>query len=41
MRRLAENDGLSMEQFTKWFLLDVVTNGPGVYQIVHWTEVRY
>lgn len=41
MERLALNDGLSMENFLKWFLLDVLTHGTGHYQIVHWTDLRY
>ncbi len=42
MRNLALNDGFtSLEQFLKWFLADVITNGPGFYQVVHWTDVRY
>jgi hypothetical protein len=42
VERLARNDGFSsLEQFTRWFLLDVLANGPGTYQLVHWTEVRY
>lgn len=40
--RLAHNDGLTMEQFTKWFTLDLITNGPGQFQIVHWSHhIRY
>lgn len=38
---LAENDGLTLEQFTKWFVLDTITNGPGHFQVVHWTTLRY
>lgn len=41
MHRLAMNDGLSVENFLKWFLLDVITNGPGHYEIVHWTDLQY
>lgn len=42
MTRLARNDGFSsLEQFMRWFLLDQLMNGPGYYQLVHWTEVRY
>lgn len=40
-RALHANDGLSDLNFTKWFLLDLITNGPGVYQLVHWTDARY
>lgn len=39
--RLAESDGLSPEMFLRWFTADVLTRGPGVYDIVHWTNVRY
>jgi len=38
---LATNDGLTEEQFTKWFLLDQITHGPGLYELVHWTAFRY
>jgi hypothetical protein len=42
LERLARNDGFSsLEQFTRWFMLDQLVNGPGYYQVVHWTEVRY
>ncbi len=41
MQQLAENDGLTMDQFTKWFTLDLITNGPGHFQIVHWSDIRY
>lgn len=37
----AANDGLSEQNFTKWFMLDVITNGPGSYHLVHWTGLRY
>lgn len=39
--KLAANDGLSREQFLKWFLADVIHCGPGTYQVVHWTKHRY
>lgn len=38
---LAQNDGLSSENFTKWFAQDLIANGPGDYQLVHWTDLRY
>lgn len=42
VERLAKNDGFtSTEDFYKWFLLEVITKGPGDYQVVHWTGVRY
>lgn len=41
MSVLALNDGLDTQSFFKWFLLDVITNGPGEYQLVHWGDVRY
>jgi hypothetical protein len=41
LERLARHDGLSLENFVRWFTLDVLVNGPGYYQLVHWTEVRY
>ncbi len=41
VKDIANNDGLTLEQFTKWFLLDVITHGPGTYELVHWTDLRY
>lgn len=41
MGTLAANDGMNLEQFHKWFLLDVITHGPGTYELVHWTDLRY
>ncbi len=41
IERLAKNDGLSLEQFARWFTLDLLMNGPSTYQIVHWSDVRY
>lgn len=38
---LAANDGLTGEQLWRWFALDVISNGPGKYQIVHWTDLKY
>lgn len=40
-RALIANDGLTPAAFSKWFLLDLLTNGPGDYQVVHWTGLRY
>ena len=39
--QLARNDGMTTWHFTKWFLLDVITTGPGTYVLVHWTYLRY
>jgi hypothetical protein len=42
LEQLATNDGFaSLEQFTRWFTLDVLLHGPGYYQLVHWSDVRY
>jgi len=39
---LALNDGFpDLSTFERWFLLDVLQNGPGDYQLVHWTDLRY
>ena len=38
---LAAHDGLTLDTFMRWFSLDLLTNGPGLYQIVHWTDLRY
>lgn len=39
--KLLTNDGLSRDNGIKWFALDLLTHGPGEYQIVHWTDLRY
>jgi hypothetical protein len=31
LERLARHDGLSLENFVRWFTLDVLVNGPGYY----------
>lgn len=41
LKELAANDGLALHDFTRWFLLDVLQNGPGMYELVHWTNTRY
>lgn len=41
LKELSVRDGLTVESFTKWFTMDVITRGPGLYQVVHWTDVRY
>lgn len=41
LETIAGNDGLTYVQFVKWFTLDLITRGPGTYQIVHWSDVRY
>ncbi len=41
MHEIARNDGLSMPDFLKWFMLDLIQRGPGIYQIVHWGGLRY
>lgn len=41
IKRLAENDGLSLDQFTKWFMLDIIQHGPFTGHIIHWTDLRY
>lgn len=41
LQTLAENDGLKPYDFMRWFTMDAIQNGPGVYELVHWTDVRY
>lgn len=41
MAVLASYDGLSWEQFEKWFSMDLLMRGNGTYQIVHWSDLRY
>lgn len=38
---LACNDGLSIDHFLRWFIADIIANGPLIGQIVHWTDLRY
>jgi len=39
---LAMWDGFpDLESFTRWFLADLLTNGPGDFELVGWTDVRY
>jgi hypothetical protein len=39
--KLAHNDGLTTEDFIRWFTLDQILHGSGFYQIIHWTDLRY
>lgn len=39
--QLANNDGLDIDQFTKWFMLDIIQNGPFTGHIIHWTDLIY
>lgn len=41
IEQLARNDGLSGRDFYRWFQADVLQNGPGTYELVHWTGRRY
>lgn len=41
MAKLAQNDGLTLSQFVRWFTLDVIQHGAGTYALVHWTDLRY
>jgi hypothetical protein len=42
MRMLAANDGFyDFSHFERWFLLDLLKNGDGAYELIHWTNMRY
>lgn len=41
IQSLAMNDGLRELDFYRWFQIDVLQNGPGKYELVHWTGRRY
>jgi hypothetical protein len=39
---LAANDGFyHYSHFERWFLLDLLQNGDGAYELIHWTRTRY
>lgn len=38
---LAIYDGLREADFYRWFQIDVLTHGWGLYELVHWTGRRY
>jgi len=39
--QLAQNDGLTLDQFTSWFMLDLIQHGNFRGHIIHWTDLRY
>lgn len=42
MRQLALNDGFrDLASFNRWFLLDVLANGPGDFELVGWGNITY
>jgi len=41
VERLARNDRLTLEQFTRWFTMDILQHGVFRGQIIHWTDLRY
>lgn len=42
MRMLALNDGFrDLPSFHRWFLLDLLENGPGDFELVGWGNVEY
>lgn len=42
MWEMAGNDGFyHYAHFERWFLLDLLKNGPGAYELVHWGREQY